>query len=540
MDKLNAIGKQLAAIWKRISFNQRVSIVLVTVVSLLGLWMFAKLSSSPSMAQLYPQALDPEDASAIVDKLRGENVKFQIRNGGGVIYVPSNRVDELRLMMAGAGLPANTGGTGWGEVFDKGGLGADSETILNIKKLRALQGELARTISSLSCVQSARVHLVIPPERIFEKDQEPATASVLLVLRAGHQPGPMEINGIKYLCASAIEGLKANNITILDGDGTMLAKPQEAGSVADMTGDQVAMAREKEKDYLSKVRAQFDPAFGPGNWSAAITVELNSEHQETERVVTTPGATTKEELVERSTDSSKATSGGDPGTGPNVGEGTASSGTGGRSTEKETTSRVETEPNITKTTTVTPAGTVKRVNASVVINKDRGKGAENATVLSMTDVEDMVKRAIAYDETRGDEVSVHEASFVPASTSTEQAASMPSPIITGAVKHGPAVIVSIALLGFLWVFMKKTTFAETRPEIGLPKKVPSAVSPSGGGQNERAVPEAIASDRRVQEIFNEIVLEDSEAELLGMREAMARLAEQKPESVAALIREWIS
>ena len=538
MDKLNAIGKQLAAIWKRISFNQRVSIVLVAVVALLGLWMFAKFSNRPSMARLYPNALDPEDASAIADKLRDENVTFQVRDGGRAIYVSLSRVDELRLTMAGEGLPANTGGTGWGEIFDKTGLGGDSEAMLNIKKLRALQGELARTIASLSSVQSARVHLVMPPEALFKQDEEPATASVVLGLRPGYQPGPTEINGIKYLCASAIEGLKANNITILDGDGNVLAKPMDEGSMADMTDGQVAIARGVEKDYLGKVRAQLDPAFGPGNWSAAFTVELVSEHQETEKVVTTPGATTKEELVERTTDSSKATSGGEPGTASNTGESTANAGTGGRSSEKETTSRTETTPNRTTTKTVVPAGSVKRVSASVVLNKDRGKGADNTTTLSVSDVEDLVKSVIAYDQTRGDQVSVHEASFVPAETSTAEVASGPNPVITGIVKHGPAAIVSIALLGFLWVAMRKTTFAETRTESGGAR--PSAGAPSGGAQRETPVPDTVVSDRRVQEIFNEIVLEDSEAELLGMREAMARLAEQKPESVAALIREWIS
>ncbi|MBN1917956.1 MAG: flagellar M-ring protein FliF [Verrucomicrobia bacterium] len=538
MDKLNAIGKQFAAIWKRISLNQRISIVLVAVMALLGLWMFAKLSSRPSMTRLYPSALDPEDASAIADKLRDENVTFQVRDGGRAIYVPSGRVDDLRLTMASAGLPANAGGTGWGDLFDKGGLGGDSQSMLDIKRLRALQGELARTISSLSSVQSARVHLVIPPKPLFKLDEKPATASVVLGLRPGTQLGAGEISGIKYLCSSAVEGLKVNNITILDGDGNVLAKPTQEGSMADMTEGQVALARSIEKDYLSKVRAQLDPACGPGNWSAAFTVELNSESQQTEKVVATTGPTTKEQLTERSTDRSKAYPGGEAGTGSNIGSSTISSETGDRSTEKESTTLIETEPNRTKTTTVSPAGTIKRVSASVVINKDRGEGAENATTLGVKDVEDLVKSVIAYSQVRGDQVSVHEASFVPAATDTAQVASMPNPIVTGVAKHGPAAIVSIALLGFLWVFMKKTSFAEPRTESGPTRVV--GVAPSSGSHSERPLPDAVASDKRVQEIFTEIVLEESEAELRGMREAMAHLADQKPESIAAVIREWIS
>ena len=227
MDKLNAMANQLAAIWKRISFNQRVSIVLVAVAAVIGLWIFAKVSHHPSRAVLYPELLDPTDAAAIADKLRDEGVAFEVRNGGRCIYVPAQRVDELRLAMAGAGLPANTGGTGWGDVFDKGGLGGQSETMLNINKLRALQGELARTISSLSGVRGARVHLVMPKKPLFKADEEPAKASIVLTLKPGYGLGPSERDGIRYLVASAIEGLKANNITILDQDGQVLAKPTE-------------------------------------------------------------------------------------------------------------------------------------------------------------------------------------------------------------------------------------------------------------------------------------------------------------------------
>jgi flagellar M-ring protein FliF len=544
MDKLNAIAQQLAAIWKRISFNQRVSIVLVAVVAFIGLWIFAKIAYRPSTALLYPQALEPEDAAAIADKLRDEGIKFSVRDGGRRIYVPSQRVDELRLSMAGAGLPANTGSKGWDDIFTGRGLGGQSDAMLNINKLRALQGELARTISSLSGVQSARVHLVIPETRIFEKDQEPATASVVLSLRAGYAPSPSEISGIRYLCSSAIEGLKTNNVTILDGNGQVLARPREEDDLLEMSGQQIEQARQREREYTDKILAQLVPSVGKDNVSATVTVELVNERVETTETKTTSGTVVEEEISESTSSTSKAERGGEPGVASNTGEAEPSAGSGGGSSDTTSTTRTRTIPNTTEKKLVMPPGSIKCVSASVILNKDRGT-SENGTALSVADVQTLVKAVIMYDDTRGDQVSVHEVSFAPAEKSEAQAVSMPSPIITGIAKHGPAAIVSIALLGFLWVFMKKARFAEDRGDMVPSTSTATAsarASGRGGGRGEgdAAVPELGASDKKVKEIFDEIVLEESEAELRGLREAMGRLADQKPESVAAVIREWIS
>jgi flagellar M-ring protein FliF len=543
MDKLNAIAQQLAAIWKRISVNQRVSIVLVAVVAFIGLWVFAKIAYRPSTALLYPQALDPQDAAAIADKLRDEGVTFSVRDGGRRIYVPSERVDELRLSMAGAGLPANTGGKGWEEIFTGRGLGGQSDTMLNINKLRALQGELARTISSLSGVQSARVHLVIPEERIFEKDQKPATASVVLNLRAGYTPSSSEINGIRYLCASAIEGLKTNNITILDGSGQVLARPRGEDELLEMSGEQLELARQREREYREKILAQLVPSVGKDNVSATVTVELVNERLETREVKTSAGTVVDETISETTSDSTKPTRGGEPGTGSNLDNGAMTASSGGGSSEKTSTTATKTVPNTTETAHVIPPGGIKRVSASVILNKDRPT-SDTGTALTVAAVEELVKAVIVYDDTRGDQVSVNEVSFAPVEKSETQAVSMPSPIMTGIAKHGPAAIVSIALLGFLWVFMKKAKFADHGP--ALAPATASGAAPArtssrstGGGDNSSML-EVTASDKRVKQIFDEIVLEESEAELRGLRDAMGQLADQKPESVAAVIREWIS
>jgi flagellar M-ring protein FliF len=537
MDKFNAILKQLAAIWKRISFTQRVSIVLVAIVAFVGLWVFASLSHRPSMTMLYPQALDPADAAAIADKLRDEGVKFEVRDGGRRLYVAAHLVNELRLTMAAAGLPAEAGGSGWGDIFDKGGLGGKSETEVNIGKLRALQGELSQTISALASVQSVRVHLVMPEESLFKQDQKPAKASVLLSLRPGYDLGPAEISGIRYLCASAIEGLQTNNITILDNSGRILAKPRENDSMLDDGSEQYALTRQIERQFDEKIGGLLDKALGPNNSWVEVSVELDNQSLHKELTKSSEGATLEEEIVETKSDSTKPGQGGEPGAVPNITAGAdTGGGSGGRSSDASTTTRTRTAPSTETTQLIVPPGALKRVSASVFINVDRKPTTADGQTVSIAQVEELVKAVIMYDETRNDLVSVQELSFYEAPASAAELAKPPSAIMTSIARHGPAAIISIALLGFLWIVMKKVKYADAGAG---PKTAPS--SASGGGRHAGGldIPEPIASSKKVQEIFSDIELEEGEAELRGLREAMAKLADQKPESVAAVIRQWV-
>jgi len=541
MDTLNAMTKQLAAVWKRISLNQRISIVLVAIVAFIGLWLFASLSHRPSMALLYPETLDQTDAAEIVEKLRDENVSFEVRDGGRRIYVPSHLVNTLRLTMAGSGLPATTGGTGWGDVFDKGGLGGQSATMININKLRALQGELARTISSLANVQTARVHLVMPEKRLFKQDQEPVTASVVLGLRPGTELGTSEISGIRYLCASAIEGLTTHNITILDGSGQMLARPRETDSMLNEGSEQLVLARRQEEWLTEKISRQLDMALGPNNSVVVVTVDLDNQSLQTEEKKTTEGATRRELITESTSGSTKRRARGEAGADSNVLDLNADAGgSGGSSTETNTVIETESEPNVKVTKLTVPAGSIKHVSASVIVNKDRKPTGTAGATLSVTQVEELVTTIINPDPTRTVQVSVHESSFLPVHTVDQVVAKVSNPVIGAMAKHGPAAIISLALLGFLWVAMKKVKYTDHTPGLRTMPIAAAAGAASSGRDTRRGLPSAVSSNKKVQEIFNEIVLEDGEAELRGLREAMGQLAEEKPESVAAVIRQWLS
>jgi len=536
MEKLNAITKQLGAIWKRISLNQRISIVLVAVVVVLGLWLFAKLSYRPSMALLYPHSLDPSDAAAIAEKLRDENVKFQVRDAGRRLYVPTQRVNDLRLTLAAAGLPANTRGTGWGDIFDKTGLGGQSDAMININKLRALQGELSRTITSLSGVQSARVHLVMPKERLFKEDEEPAKASVVLGLKPGHELGPSEIDGIRYLCASAIEGLKTNNITILDGSGRILARPRAKDTLLDINADQIALTRDVERDLTSKIAATLDTAIGLGNSTVTVSVELNNETL-FRREETVSDGVTEERATEHRSNNTKDAAGGEPGAAPNIIGGSESSGgsTTGRSSDVTSTFETKPIPSTKYIEQTVPPGAIEQVTASVILNKDR-----KDQTFAVADCDQLVKTIINFDPARGDKVSVHEVSFYVPEPTDEPATTAPSPIMTAISKHGPAAIVSIALLGFLWIVMKKAQYGDRGRGPRTTAFHGTAATASAHGRSAAWAAEMATSGKRIQKILDEMAVEGDDAELRGLREAINEVAESKPERVATVIRDWMS
>ena len=374
----------------------------------------------------------------------------------------------------------------------------------------------------------------MPKRALFKQDEEPAKASVVLNLRPGHALGPSEVNGIRYLCASAIEGLKTNNITILDGTGRMLARPRDSDSMLEGSGEQLVLTRQVEKQFTDKIAGMLSTTLGPNTW-VEVSVELDNQSLRRELTKSSDGATLEEEYVETKRDSTKAGAGGEPGAAENIDASAAVGGPGGRSTDSTTTTRVRYHPDTTVETSEILAGSIKKVAASVTIDKERKPATEGG--VSVADVEELVKGVIMYDETRGDQVIVREASFYKGEERDEQLVTPPNPIITAIAKHGPAAIVSMALLGFLWVVMKKTRYAEHGP--GPAQRVVAAAAAAAPGETGGVVSVPAASDTKVQEIFKDIVLEDAEAELCGLREAMGRLAEQKPESVAAVIRDWI-
>jgi len=199
---------------------RKLSILIVAGITLSVLAAMVYFANRTEYKVLFSH-LSSEDASAILAKLQEKKIPYEITSSGDTILVASEKVSEIRLEMAGSGLPQG-GGIGF-EIFDQKTLGAtEFEQQLNYR--RALQGELARTIKGLEEIQSSRVHIALPKESLFVSEEKKPTASVTLKLKPGRSLSQSQIEGITHLVASSVEGLNAEDVIVVDNKGNILSK----------------------------------------------------------------------------------------------------------------------------------------------------------------------------------------------------------------------------------------------------------------------------------------------------------------------------
>ncbi len=270
-DQLKAIYSQIKETFFRFDKNKRVVIVGTTIGTLALLTIIVLFSSRKDYQILFSQ-LDPQEAGTIVEKLKADKVPFKLQSGGTTILVPRNKVYEERLSLANQGMPSQ-GGVGY-EIFDKNNIGA-TDFVQHVNYQRALEGELARTISSLNEVKGARVHLVIPDESLFVEDQKQTTASITLQLKPGAKLKDQQIRGIANLVASSVEGLQPEHITIIDSYGNILSKILGKDNAVGLSSSQMALQERVESYYSKKVQSLLERAVGSGNAIVRVTGDLD-------------------------------------------------------------------------------------------------------------------------------------------------------------------------------------------------------------------------------------------------------------------------
>ena len=215
---LTQLGQHLLSIWKQLGLNQRITIVTATAVVFVGLAAMAFWSSRPDFALLYGK-LDDGEASKIVAALDESKIPYQAR--GSSIYVPSDKVYQVRMQMASKGIPRGDG-VGF-EIFDKANFGI-SDFVQRANYTRAVQGELARTISQLDQIESARVMIVMPENRLVIDNGRKPTASVFVRVRGNGPLAASAVNSIRFLVANSVEGLQVNNVSVVDNLGNVLSE----------------------------------------------------------------------------------------------------------------------------------------------------------------------------------------------------------------------------------------------------------------------------------------------------------------------------
>ncbi len=282
------IIQNLRAIYNRLTNRQRIGIGLVILGSLIGLMVIAYWSQRTEYGLLFGN-LSETAASEVVTILNTENIKYELKEGGKSIYVPKDQVYDLRLRFAGEGIVSD--GTSGYEIFDRNTLGmTDFMQKLNLK--RALEGELARTISDIEQIETARVHLVIPERSPFRETQAPATASVVVDLKGGSTLSLAHIEGMVALVAGAVEGLESNDVNILDTNGALLSDPNNGDTDTRLTTNQLRLQTEKEAYLEDKAQSLLDQMLGAGNSIIRVNLELDFSRSVKENNIIDPESQT--------------------------------------------------------------------------------------------------------------------------------------------------------------------------------------------------------------------------------------------------------
>ena len=264
--------------WSKVDINHKLTVIFLGTFLTIGALSIIYYSSKPAFGVLYG-SLDSDSAASVKEFLDDEKILYKIKDGGRTIEIPKDKIYSIRLSLAGKGLPKKGKAVGF-EIFDKSSLGM-TEFVQKINYYRAAQGELSRTIESIEGIDAARVHIVVPEESIFKEDQKDATASIALQLRSQGILDSTQIAGIRQLVASSIEGLKANNISIIDNWGNMLAQPTSGdGSVGDIASSQIGLQKSVEKHYVRKIESLLRGVLGNNNAVVRIDAMLNFDKVE--------------------------------------------------------------------------------------------------------------------------------------------------------------------------------------------------------------------------------------------------------------------
>ena len=372
------------------------------------------MMTQPTMSLLF-SGLDPRDSAEIVGKLEGLKVAYQLKGDGTTILVPAEQALRLRMQLAGDGLP-NGGSVGY-EIFDRSDTFGQTSFVQNVNLLRALEGELSRTIRALDSIENARVHLNIPKHELFvEKETEP-TASVVLRARGPVSPG--QVQAIQNLIASAVPGMKPSTVTVIDEKGILLG-----GGQGDANGAPAAQHDERQAAFEDRVRAQIEnivsSIVGPGRARVQVTADMDFN-----RITRASETFDPDGQVIRSTQTTQATSNDQNGHGggaqgvtvtnslpAGAQSGGAAPTAGSTSTDNKAEETINYEISKTTSTEVQEGGRVKKLSVAVAVDGNYTTAADGKKTYKpraadeMQQIEQLVRSAVGFDEKRGDQLKV--------------------------------------------------------------------------------------------------------------------------------------
>ncbi|GAB2182519.1 flagellar basal-body MS-ring/collar protein FliF [Denitratisoma sp. agr-D3] len=508
----------------------------VAIAVILGTWLWAK---QPEYSVLFSNLSD-KDGGEIVATLQQQNIPYRYSDTGSAILVPAAQVHDVRLKLASQGLPK--GGLVGFEVMENQKLGA-SQFLEQINYQRALEGELARTISTIGSVRGARVHLAIPKQTSFLRDEQKPTASVLLNLQPGRKLEGIQIAGIVHLVSSSVPELNPLNVNLIDQDGNLISQKNDPSHASGLDEDQLKYIRSLEQDYVKRVESILAPIVGLSNIKAQVTADVDfsqiDQVAETYRPNPTPDTAIRSQQLNE-TGTTNPTAAGVPGAltnqppapatapittpaAPNSpGATTTTTGTGSQTPlnyTKNSTTNYEVDKTIRHTKGV--PGVIRRLSVAIVVNQkqEEAKGGKTKTVPltpdQMKQLETLAQQAVGFNQERGDSLNIVNSLFVP-----EEKNALPE---TPFWKDPEMVTLGKELLRYLVLAL--VIFL-------IWKKVLQPIY-------EKLMPKPVAEEEATEE-EGEVVVHDGEPTFEDKVAEAKALAKQDPKMVANLIKEWMS
>ena len=415
MQSIKELLKQLAGIWSELGLNQKVTVITAGFAVVAALVAVLIWGGRTDYSLLYGN-LDAAEAGRVTQALDASSVKYKISQGGGSIYVPSSQVHQMRMQLATQGIPKGEG-IGY-ELLDKNTLGM-SDFMQHANYNRAVQGELARTIAKFNGIDSARVMVVSPENRLLIDPGRHATASVFLTMRRMSRPSSETVNAIQMLVANSIEGLSVNHVSVVDNSGNVLSVHDEEGSLVAVTSSRLRARQELENYLGKKVESMLEKVVGPGNVVARVSADINTDSETITQEIYDPElkAIETESAITEQNIEPVAQPGGPAGVTPNIATGGANTQVAAASTNQVGFLKqdIMSEYAVSKrmTNKVVLPGQIKELNAAIFVNTTNPPAGlvtslHTAAVLALgsyvTDTNNVQVQPVPFDTTERDQM----------------------------------------------------------------------------------------------------------------------------------------
>lgn len=527
--------------------------MIATAVVMIAFFAYISLRvTAPTMSPLYT-SLPIEDGAKIVQELETAQIPYELRGNGTQILVPSDQVEKLRMKMASRGLPSQGSIIGY-EIFDKGETLGTSNFVLNLNQLRALEGELARTINSFDTIENARVHLVMPKRELFSRDKSEPTASVAVKLRSAGGLNKNEIAAIRNLVATAVPGLKPQRVTIVDSRGALLAKGvDEEGDTSAMSAEAEDYRSEYEKKLREQVERLLEQSLGIGKVKAEVhaDIDFNRTIRNSEKYDPEGQVARSVQSVNEAEKANEKTGDGSVSVANNTPQGAAGNSSSQNNTDKKRTEET-TNYEISKevTNSVKETGTVNRLSVAILVDGVYTKDKDGNEVYAprseeeLKKLERLVQSTIGFDANRGDDISIVNMQFATSPADMFETGPMDwikqdlNSIIQTIVLGGVAILAILLVLRPL-VARAIESAEQARKDDELEQAALAAPSIAARLADQSRSKLGLSDDDEEEEDMINIdriqgkVKSSTYSKING-------LVEKHPEETAAILRQWLS